>query len=232
VSGFKNVIRGFANQSLWVSLDYDGDNSWILEGMLAQSLIIIHDGSYMREISPIISSAATMIFCTIAKVQCKCTWAKMLTLAGSYHGKILGGVMMQLILHAAAASYHGTIPPVMVDCDNNGIVFRGNNSSRPLPTSQSQVDLLQIFKNLVSSHTFRVQYKYVTSHADNKKKWQYCSLKERINIKVDRLVNKALKAGLCTGQYIRSSFPNEQIWITLGGRKAMGTGRVLGPIYC
>ncbi len=68
VSGFKNVIRGFANQSLWVSLDYNGDGFWILEGTLAQSLIIIHDGSYMKEISPIISSAAAMIYCTIAKV--------------------------------------------------------------------------------------------------------------------------------------------------------------------
>jgi hypothetical protein len=113
VSGFENVIRGFANQSLWVSLDYDGDGSWILEGMLAQSLIIIHAGSYMKEISPIISSAATMIYYTIAKVQCKCTWAKMSTSAGSYHGKILGGIMMQLLLHAtaASASYHGALLP-------------------------------------------------------------------------------------------------------------------------
>jgi hypothetical protein len=39
---------------------------------------------------------------------------------------------------------------------------------------------------------------------------------------VDRLAKKALKAGLCTGQYIRSSFPNEQIWITLGGKKLRG----------
>jgi hypothetical protein len=135
VSGFKNVIRGFANQSLWVSHEYDGNGSWILEGMLAQSLIIIHDGSYMREISLIISSAATMIYCTIAKVRCKCTWAKMLTSAGSCRGKILGGIMMQLLLHAAAASYHGAIPPVVVDCDNNGVVFHRYNSSRPLPTN-------------------------------------------------------------------------------------------------
>ncbi len=96
VSGFKNVIRGYANQSLWVSLDYNGDGSWILEGMLAQSLIIIHDGSYINKTSSIISSAATMIYCTIAKVRCKCTWAEMSTSAGSYRGKILGGVMTQL----------------------------------------------------------------------------------------------------------------------------------------
>jgi hypothetical protein len=92
------VNRGFANQSLWVSLDYKGDGSWILEGMLAQSLIIIHNGSYMKEISPPISSAATMIYCTVAKVRCECIWAKKLTLAGSYCGEILGGVMTQLIL--------------------------------------------------------------------------------------------------------------------------------------
>ena len=108
----------------------------------------------------------------------------MSTSAGSYRGKILGGIMTQLLLHAAAASYNGAIPPVMVDCDNNGVVFHGNNFSQPLPTNQSQVDLLQTFKNLVSSHTFRVQYKYVAPHIDNKKEWRDCSLKERINIKV------------------------------------------------
>jgi hypothetical protein len=96
--------------------------------MLAESLIIIHDGSYMNEISSIISSAATMIYCTIAKAQCKCTWAEMSTSAGWYRGEILGGVMTQLILHAAAASYHGAIPPVVVDCDNNGVIIHGNNS--------------------------------------------------------------------------------------------------------
>ena len=82
MSGFKNVIRGYVNKSLWTSLDYDGDGSWILGGMLAESLIIIHDGSYMKEISPIISSAATMIYCTIAKARCKCTWTETSTSAG------------------------------------------------------------------------------------------------------------------------------------------------------
>ncbi len=136
------MIIGVANQSFWVSLDYQGDGSWILEGLLAQSLIIIHNGSYMKEISPSISSAATMIYCTIAKVRCKCMWAKTLSSAGLYHDKILGGVMTQLILYAAASSYHDTIPPVVVDCDNNGVVIHDNNSLQPLSTNQSQVDLL------------------------------------------------------------------------------------------
>jgi hypothetical protein len=54
-------------------------------------------------------------------------------------------------------------------------------------------------------------------------KWWDCSLKECIHIKVNRLAKKALNAGHCMGKYIRRSFPNEEIWVTLGGRKAMGS---------
>jgi hypothetical protein len=65
--GFEFNLRSYGNESLWWSLDYDGDGSWILEGMSNKSLIMIHDGSYMKEIPPLISSAATMIYCTVAK---------------------------------------------------------------------------------------------------------------------------------------------------------------------
>ncbi len=86
------MIKSFANQSLWSSLDYDGEDSWILDGMLAQSLVIIHDGSYMKEVSTHISLVATMIYCRMAKAQCMCMWAEQLASAGSYHGEILGGL--------------------------------------------------------------------------------------------------------------------------------------------
>ncbi len=67
VSGFEHAIKTLKNQSLWTSLDYDGDGSWILGGMLLQSLVIIHDGSYMKEFSPDICLAAMMIYCTNAR---------------------------------------------------------------------------------------------------------------------------------------------------------------------
>ncbi len=117
-----------------VTSELTGEDSM---GVLLVFLVFWRRGRYivpdqqgdMIEISLIISSAATMVYCTIAKVRCKCACAKMSTSAGSYHDKIQVGIMTQLLLHAAAASYHGTIPPVAVDCDNNGVVFHGNNSS-------------------------------------------------------------------------------------------------------
>ncbi len=64
---FEYNLRSYGNKSLWRPLDYDGDGLWILEGMINRSLIIIHNGSYMKDISLLISSAAMMIYCTVAK---------------------------------------------------------------------------------------------------------------------------------------------------------------------
>jgi hypothetical protein len=76
-----------------------------------------------------------------------------------------------------------------------------------------------MFKHLVSIQPFPVKLKYVQSYADKTKKWQDCTLKEQINIKVDRLANKALKATHCTRQFIGGTFPYKQIWVTMGGKK-------------
>ncbi len=131
--------------------------------------------------------------------------------------------MTQLILHAASSTYHGTIPLVCVDCDNNGVVSHGNAPLQALPTNQSQADILCTFKRLVSIQKFQVKFKYVQSHANDTKKWKDCILKEQINIKVDSLAKKALKSAHYTGEFIEGTFPNEQIWITMGEKKATGS---------
>ncbi len=129
---------------------------------------------------------------------------------------------MQSILNAAASAYHGAIPPVIVDSDNNGVVSHGNAPLCSLPTNQIQADVLRTFKCLISAQPFRLIFKYVQLHADETKKWWDCTLKEHINIKVDRLAKKALNAAHCTGQFIEGTFPYEQIWIMMGGKMVTG----------
>ena len=130
--------------------------------------------------------------------------------------------MTQLILNAAASTYHGTIPPVFVDCDNNGVVSHGNTPIRALPTNQTKADVLCIFKHLVSIQPFCVIFKYVQSHANDTKKWKDCTLKEQLNIIVDCLAKNALKAALFSQEFIEGTFPNKQMWITMGKKKATG----------
>jgi len=168
---FEANLKSYGNETLWRSLNYDGDGLWILEGMINRSLIISHDGSYMKEVSPLISTAALMIYCTLTRNRCKCTWAEHSESAGSYRGEILGGIMTQLILKAAATGYNGMIPRVGADCDKNGVVTHGNTPHISLSTNQTQADLLRVFKNLISTQSFTVKYKYVQSHAVYLKKW-------------------------------------------------------------
>ena len=56
---FETNLRNYGNDTSWKSLDYNGNDLWILEGMINKSLSISHDGSYyMKEVSPSISAAA------------------------------------------------------------------------------------------------------------------------------------------------------------------------------
>jgi hypothetical protein len=63
-SMFWDTIQNDNNPSLWRNIHCDGDGKWIWQGLCSGTLLIIHDGSYMREVSPHICSAAIMIRCT------------------------------------------------------------------------------------------------------------------------------------------------------------------------
>jgi hypothetical protein len=79
------------------------------------TLIVIHDGLYMREVSPNICSAAVRIVCTFTGSLCKCTIAEKSTAAGSYRGEILGAILAQLILQAAVQRQVGPYPVIIED---------------------------------------------------------------------------------------------------------------------
>ncbi len=136
----------------------------------------------MKEISPYILSAAILIYCKTTKKVCKCTIAEQSQSAGSYRGEILGGVVTQLILRAAVQVRMGPYPLTIEDCNNDGVVKHGNTPFRPLLSTQLNADVLRIMERMILDHPFRLKFLYVASHSNDIKKWEECSLKERINI--------------------------------------------------
>lgn len=138
---FKEVLRSFKNQSLWSCLDYDGNGEWIHRGLLMGSLCTVHDGSYMKELSERVCSAAVVIYCKVSKKRLKCAVAEETDQADNYRGEILGGVLDQLLLRAATARRSSPYKEVVVHCDNRGVLTHGNdpykklkeNNHRPTP---------------------------------------------------------------------------------------------------
>jgi hypothetical protein len=136
------------------------------------SLVIIHDGSYMKEVSQYVCFAAVMIYCTQCASVCKCTITEKSEAAGSYCGKILGAIITQLILRAAVQGKMGPYPVILGDCDNLGIVQHGNTPHRSLSTIQTHADLLCVLKCYIVKQPFLLKFLHVASHADDTKTWE------------------------------------------------------------
>jgi hypothetical protein len=109
-SSFLNNIHNDSNPSLWKTLKCDGDGSWIIQGLLTGTLLVSHDGSYMKDVATDICSAAVMIYCTRSAMKYTCTIAEISPSASSYRGEILGAILTQLIFRAASTGTMGPFP--------------------------------------------------------------------------------------------------------------------------
>jgi hypothetical protein len=84
LASFWENIRSMKNPSMWNNLRCNGNGTWIHDGLCMGLLIMVHNGSYMREVSASISAAAVMILCTVTGSICTCTIAEHSASASSY----------------------------------------------------------------------------------------------------------------------------------------------------
>jgi hypothetical protein len=61
-TSFLEVLKSFGSNSLWDALTVDGDGELIRKGIVAGTLIIMHDGSYMATESTDLCSAGVIMY--------------------------------------------------------------------------------------------------------------------------------------------------------------------------
>ena len=155
---FWEVLHSFENQSLWRYFHCDGDGKWIHNGLLLGTLVIVHDGSYMKEVAQDVCSAGFMIYCTHTRCRAKGTVVEKSDSADNYRAEVLGGIMIQLVLKAASQLQSSPYAPVQIHCDNLGVVNHGNTPTRSLKEKQAQADALRILKHLIQTSPLEVIY--------------------------------------------------------------------------
>jgi hypothetical protein len=221
---FWENIRSIDNPSMWRNLQCNGDGTWIYDGLRMGSLIVIHDGSYMKEVSTSISTAAVMILCIVTGLICKCIIAEHSASASSYCGEILGAIITQILLWAAVAGKMGPYPIITEDCYNNGVVLHGNSQFCPLSGTQTQANVLRVMKRLITRQPFIfiIKFLYVASHSNDRKDWASCTIKERLNIKANHLAKQALLHAHSCNEYFDGCFPAEDFWVYTTGCKVTG----------
>ena len=101
----------------------------------------------------------------------------------------------------------------------------GNAVLQPLKEKQSQSDLLRCLKQLILANPFPVDYRWVSSHQDDHKKWSLLTIREHINVLVDKLAKLAFLAGITGRKFVDNNFPFEQLTVKTGGRRIAGSLR-------
>ncbi len=130
---FCEILESYGDSRLWENLSYDGNGEWIQEGLVAGSICITHDGSYMPKESTTLSSAGIIIYCKNTK-----QWLKILVMehsnaASNYRGELLGAVLALLILRATTSMMTTLYPRTMLHCNNKGVIGHSNSPLRSLP---------------------------------------------------------------------------------------------------
>ena len=66
-SSLLDTLKSWENQSLWRTLDVEGDGEWMRHSLVMDSLIVGHDGSYMPKVAHDICSCAAVIYYKITQ---------------------------------------------------------------------------------------------------------------------------------------------------------------------
>lgn len=87
---FLDVLECWGKTWLWDDLRISGGTEWLAEAIRDESLVVVCDGSYIRELYPNLSSAALIFECTRGHGR----------LVVSFAGELLGLMAVHLILLA------------------------------------------------------------------------------------------------------------------------------------
>jgi hypothetical protein len=222
---FLERLAALPNQSLWKHLTLDGDGSWIYEGLLANSLVMMSDGSYNEKIGRDLCSCAAVIYCRRTQQKATVTWVEKSDVytADNYRAELLGGIALQLLVQVATdGKYISSEMRPRFGCDNKGVVHHGNHPRRPMPEKQQQADVLRYYKRLVRDAPFKCKMFHVYGHLDKLLAWDELTLEEQINIECDHLAEDSLIAGTESGDFIGRVLPNEDLVVSVGGEKISG----------
>ena len=222
---FLQRLQALPNQSLWSTLQLDGDGSWIYEGLLRNSLVMMSDGSYNEAVARDVCSCAAVIQCSTTGHRASVTWVEKSDnyTADNYRAEILGGIALQLLLSVAVDGKY--ISPSMrpiIGCDNSGVVLHGNTPYRPLPSQQGQADVLRYYKQLIRQQPFKCKMVHVHGHLDELLDLADLSPLELANVFCDYMASASLSEAAATQTFIERVLPNEEIVVEIGGDKICG----------
>ncbi len=95
---FLDVLQTWENTWLWENMTVTGGLMWISKSITNSTLVVVTDGSYIRELFPNLCSAAFVFECSAGCGRIVGSFSELLLVANAYRGELLGLKAIHLIL--------------------------------------------------------------------------------------------------------------------------------------
>ena len=96
----------WGNTWMWEGIRVLGDGKWLEEAIRDNSLIVVTDGSYMKDLLPNMNSCAFILECGNGRGRATGAFPEQTTTACSYRGELIG----LLAIHLIILSFNKTAP--------------------------------------------------------------------------------------------------------------------------
>jgi hypothetical protein len=184
------------------------------------SLVVVMDGSYMKDTYAHLTSAAFIFECTKGRGRLWGSFVEHSPNAGSYQGELLGLMAIHLILKAVNEVYPNLAGSVQILSDCLGALNKVKDLPPcKIPTRCSHSDILKNIMANCSELSFSCIFTHVKAHQDDKQAYGELSRDAQLNCQMDYLAKKAILEALVNHNEQTKCFPLEPVCILLGRNK-------------
>ncbi len=194
--------------------------TWLAAAIADNSLVVVTNGSYMKEIYPHINSAAFVFECSKGRGRLWGSFVEHTPDAGSYRGELLGLMAIHLILRGVNVALPNLRGLVLILSDCLGALNKVRDlPPYRIPTQSSHLDILKNIMANCSKLTFTRHYSHVKAHQDDG--WAYGNLprEAQLNCQIDYLAKMAIYEAHAPQEIPTRWFPLKPICVFLGRNK-------------
>jgi hypothetical protein len=228
---FWNVVEEWGKTWMWENLTIQEDATWLAAAIADISLVVVTNGSYMKEIYPHIKSAAIVFECSKGRGRLWGSFVEHTPDAGSYQGELLGLMAIHLILcgiNVASPNLKGLVL-ILSDCLGALNKVRDLPPYR-IPTQCSHSDILKNIMKNCSKLTFTRHYSHVKAHQDDGRAYSNLPREAQLNCQMDYLARMAIYEAHSPQEIPTRRFPLELIpWKKQAHFRQRGASALLGP---
>ncbi len=172
-SDFLDVLHGWGQTWIGDDLKVIGSTDWFAHAIADNSLVVVTNGSYIKEHYPDLCVAAFVLECTKGQGRLVRVFAGASVMANAYHRELLGLMAVHLLLLAVK-----TVSPSLRGCAtiySDCLAALGRVANLPpyrIPTRCRHLDILKTIMVNCASLSFRREYNHVAAHQDKHTQWE------------------------------------------------------------